>query len=63
MAYADQVFVENCRDILKNGSWDTAGEVRPRWEDGSPAHTIKRFSLVNITNVFLFILLNLTIFG
>jgi len=47
MAYADQVFAENCRDILKNGSWDTAGEVRPRWEDGSPAHTIKRFSLVN----------------
>ncbi len=47
MAYADEVFIANCKDILENGSWDTDGEVRPRWEDGTPAHTIKRFALVN----------------
>ena len=47
MSYADQVFIENCRDILKNGVWDTDREVRPRWEDGAPAHTIKKFGVVN----------------
>ncbi|MCD8212434.1 MAG: thymidylate synthase [Oscillospiraceae bacterium] len=47
MSYADQVFIENCRDILENGVWDTDREVRPRWEDGSAAHTIKKFGIVN----------------
>ena len=47
MSYADQVFIQNCREILQNGSWDTDLPVRPRWEDGSPAHTVKRFGLVN----------------
>ncbi len=48
MSYADTVFVENCRDILDNGSWDTDQQVRPRWEDdGAPAHTIKKFGIVN----------------
>ena len=47
MSYADTLFVENCRDILRNGIWDTDCEVRPRWEDGSPAHTVKKFGLVN----------------
>ncbi|MDO4813360.1 MAG: thymidylate synthase [Eubacteriales bacterium] len=47
MSYADEVFIQNCRDILKNGVWDTDREVRPRWEDGSPAHTIKKFCIVN----------------
>ena len=47
MSYADQVFVQNCRDILSRGVWDTDREVRPRWEDGSPAHTIKLFGVVN----------------
>ena len=47
MSRADQIFIRNCRDILTNGVWDTDREVRPRWEDGSPAHTVKRFGVVN----------------
>ena len=47
MSYADQVFIANCRDILKNGFWVTGHGVRPRWEDGAPAHTVKRFGIVN----------------
>ncbi len=47
MNYADRVFLENCRDILENGFWDTDLDVRPRWEDGTPAHTVKKFGIVN----------------
>ena len=47
MSYADQVFRRNCEDILKNGVWDTELAVRPRWEDGTPAHTVKKFGIVN----------------
>ena len=47
MAYADEIFMANCRDILENGSWDTAGNVRPHWEDGEKAHTVKKFAIVN----------------
>ena len=47
MSLADAVFIDNCRRILKEGVWDTDLQVRPRWEDGSPAHTVKLFGLVN----------------
>ena len=47
MSRADEIFIANCRDILENGVWDTDREVRPRWEDGSPAHTVKKFGIVN----------------
>ena len=47
MSYADQVYLATCRDILENGVWDTDQEVRPHWEDGTPAHTIKKFGVVN----------------
>ena len=47
MSRADEIFIQNCRDILDNGVWDTDREVRPRWEDGTPAHTIKKFGIVN----------------
>lgn len=47
MSYADQVYIENCTRILKDGVWDNDREVRPRWEDGTPAHTIKLFGIVN----------------
>lgn len=47
MSLADSIFINNCRDILKNGVWDRDQPVRPRWEDGSPAHTVKLFGLVN----------------
>ena len=47
MSRADELFIQNCREILTQGVWDTDQEVRPRWDDGAPAHTIKRFGLVN----------------
>lgn len=47
MSMADQLFIQNCRDILDNGVWDTDQEVRPHWEDGTPAHTIKKFGIIN----------------
>jgi thymidylate synthase len=47
MSRADELFVQNCREILSSGVWDTDQAVRPRWEDGSPAHTIKKFGIVN----------------
>lgn len=47
MSYADILFKETCENILKFGT-DTKGEkVRPHWEDGTPAYTIKRFGVVN----------------
>ena len=47
MSYADQVFIQTCQDILSKGVWDTDRPVRPRWEDGTPAHTIRLFGVVN----------------
>ncbi|MDR2898343.1 MAG: thymidylate synthase [Spirochaetaceae bacterium] len=47
MSYADTLFIQNCRDILSNGTWDTSHDVRPKWDDGTPAHTIKQFGIVN----------------
>ena len=47
MSRADTIFLQNCRDILQNGTWDTDLPVRPHWADGTPAHTVKRFGLVN----------------
>lgn len=47
MSYADQVYIGNCRRILSEGIWDTDLNVRPRWEDGTSAHTVKLFGVVN----------------
>ncbi len=47
MSYADEVFIATCRDILENGTSDEGEDVRPRWEDGTPAHTIRKFGVVN----------------
>lgn len=47
MSKADVLFVNMCQDILDNGFSSEGQEVRPRWEDGVPAHTIKRFGVVN----------------
>lgn len=47
MSYADQVFIDMCQDILENGYSSEGQEVRPKWEDGTPAHTIKKFGVVN----------------
>lgn len=47
MSLADDYFINNCRDILENGVSDEEFSVRARWEDGTPAHTIKKFCVVN----------------
>ncbi len=47
MSYADQVYIETCKRILKEGVRDDDLPVRPRWEDGTPAHTVKLFGVVN----------------
>lgn len=47
MSYADQIFKEMCRDIIENGSSTEGEKVRPKWEDGTSAYTIKRFGIVN----------------
>ena len=47
MSRADDIFLSNLNDIMENGTWDTDLPVRPRWEDGTPAHTVKKFCIVN----------------
>ncbi len=47
MSLADKIFIQNCTDIIENGVWDTDKPVRPRWLDGTPAHTVKKFCIVN----------------
>ncbi len=47
MSYADDIFVKNCTDIIENGFSDKDLPVRPRWLDGTPAHTVKKFGIVN----------------
>ncbi len=51
MSKADEIFIQNCREILTHGTWDTDQAVRPRWDDGTPAHTVKCFGLVNRYNL------------
>lgn len=41
MSYADHLFIKNCDNIIKNGISDEEFDVRPKWEDGTPAHTKK----------------------
>ena len=47
MSYADKVFVDMCRDIIENGTSTEGEKVRPKWEDGTAAYTIKKFGVVN----------------
>lgn len=47
MSYADTVFINMCKDILENGVSTEGEKVRPHWEDGTPAYTIKQFGVVN----------------
>lgn len=47
MSRADQLFVNMCKEILTNGFSSEGQTVRARWEDGTPAHTIKTFGVVN----------------
>lgn len=47
MSQADDIFIAMCRDILENGTSTEGEKVRPRWADGTPAYTIKKFGVVN----------------
>ncbi|NDL68433.1 thymidylate synthase [Anaerotalea alkaliphila] len=47
MSQADAIFKAMCKEILEHGASSEGEDVRPRWEDGSPAHTWKRFGVVN----------------
>ena len=51
MSKADEIFVANMKDIMANGVWDTDLNVRPKWSDGTPAHTVKKFGIVNRYNL------------
>ncbi len=47
MSKADEIYRATCREILDHGVWDTDLQVRPHWDDGTPAHTIKKFGVVD----------------
>lgn len=47
MSIADNIFINMCRDVLENGISTEGEKVRPKWEDGSYAYTIKKFGVVN----------------
>lgn len=47
MSKADDIFVDMCTDILEHGTTTEGQKVRPHWEDGTPAYTIKRFGVCN----------------
>ena len=47
MSKADKIFITMCKDILENGYSTEGQKIRPVWEDGTPAHSIKKFGVVN----------------
>lgn len=47
MSVADKIFIDMCKDIIENGVSTEGEKVRPKWEDGTSAYTIKRFGVVN----------------
>lgn len=47
MSYADKIFIENCNVILSSGESNVGEAIRPHWQDGSPAYTMKKFGLIN----------------
>ena len=47
MSLADKIFIDTCTEIMEHGVWDTDKDVRPKWLDGTPAHTVKKFCIVN----------------
>ena len=51
MSKADGIFKDMCRKILDEGFSTEGQNVRARWEDGTPAHTIKTFGVVNRYNL------------
>ena len=51
MSRADELYKQTCRKILEEGFSDEGLDVRPKWADGTPAHTIKTFGVVNRYNL------------
>lgn len=51
MSLADKIFIDMCQDIIENGTSTEGEKVRPRWEDGTSAYTIKQFGVVNRYNL------------
>ena len=49
MSLADNIFIDMCKDVIENGTSTEGEKVRPVWEDGTSAYTIKRFGVVNFT--------------
>jgi len=47
MSIADKIFIDMCNDILANGYKSEGEEIRPKWADGTDAHYIKKFGVVN----------------
>ena len=47
MSRADRLFINMCKDIIENGNSSEGQKVRAVWPDGTPAHTIKKFGVVN----------------
>lgn len=48
MSRADEIFIENCRDIIDNGFSSENQKIRPIWaDDNTPANTMKLFGIVN----------------
>ena len=51
MSKADEIFINMCKDIIENGESSEGQVIRAKWEDGTPAHTIKKFCIVNRYNL------------
>ncbi len=51
MSRADEIFITMCRDIIENGFSSEGEVVRAKWEDGTSAHTIKKFGIINRYNL------------
>lgn len=47
MSYADKIFKQTCKEILETGTSTIGEKARPKWEDGTPAYTIKKFGVIN----------------
>ena len=51
MSLADITFINMCKDILENGTSTEGEKVRPKWPDGTPAYTIKKFGVRSLKGV------------
>ena len=51
MSLYDKAFINMCKDIIVNGHSSVGENVRAVWEDGTPAHTTKKFGVVTRYNL------------